>query len=159
MGLQERFTNERAWHGSPGIPDGADIERAVFGSIIEKAPDEYAPYTEALAYVKENQPSVFGRSEIVKTLRARVAQLGTDRDNPVRFFTAVGTPLDTYHGVDAFFEQGIKRVTLDISLREKEAYKADILMHATLTDDGEVVVAPNELERVAAAVAQRLSAH
>lgn len=71
----------------------------------------------------------------------------------------MGTPLDVFHGVDAFFEQGRRRVTLDVTMREKEIAKADVIMHVGMDDDGRIVIDPAEMQRVAEAVATGLTQH
>lgn len=158
MGLHERISLEKAWNKGPGISDGEDVERAVLGSPKKKEENnEYVPFQEAIRQVKEDQPSPFERSLIVKELRNKIAANCTDKTEAVKFFTAVGTPLDIYHGIDAFFEQGLRRVTLDISMREKRSFKADVLMKVDMDRDGNIIVEPIELENVARDIAQRLT--
>jgi hypothetical protein len=162
MGLHERFGNERAWRKRPdSFPEGKDIERAAFGIPPIKNKDRldtYQPFNEALQYVHEHQPSPLERrSHSIKNLRSKIASLCHNEFEPVKFYTAVDTPLDTYHGVDGFFEQGHRIVTVDISMREKEAFKADVLLIASLDEDGRVVIDEREMDRVAHEVADRLN--
>ena len=161
MGLHERFQNERAWSkGRPEVSTGADIEKAMFGAPhIPRAlrKDEYMSYAAALAYARDHQPNPLDRSKSLKELRAKILSLCSDTMQPMKFYTAIGTPLDTYHGIDAFFEQGSTTVTLDVSGREKENHKADVLIHARLNDDGELVCDSKEIDRVAREVAHRLN--
>lgn len=73
-----------------------------------------------------------------KELRlAVIEQLGLEDEKDmdrVRFFSAVGTPLDVFHGIDGWIEfvpdQGPPRiVTLDATLNPgKEEHKADIII-------------------------------
>lgn len=161
MGLHEKFSQEHAWRKGPGIADGADIEQAVLGMPIiplKERKDDYMPYAEAVEYVKKYQPNALSRSRIVRDLRMRVADLCVDTDVPVKFFTAVGTPLDIYHGVDAFFEQGGKLVTLDISLRDKDEYKASVLLRVDFDSEGRPIAAADEMSRVAKVIAEKFNA-
>ncbi len=157
MGLHEHFQNERAWSKKrPSIDAGSDIEKAAFGLPITYAKekkDEYMPYDAAIAFAKDHQPNPLTRPKTVKELRGKIVELCSDTTNPLKFYTAVGTPLDTYHGIDAFFELGGRVVTLDVSGREKELYKADVLLFAQLNDVGELVIEKNEMDRVAREVA------
>ncbi len=161
MGLHEHFNNERAWSKKrPGIASGSDIEKAAFGLPVmytAEKKDEYMSYSAALAFAKDHQPNPLKRPQIVKELRGKIVDLCSDTINPLKFYTAVGTPLDTYHGVDAFFEMGERVVTLDVSGREKEVHKADVLLFAQLNDAGELVVEQAEMDRVAREVAALLN--
>ena len=152
MSLEERFSNERAWRkgGRVGIPDGVDTERAIFGATIlsPKEGREYLSFSDAIAFAKEHQPSTLTRSRLVTQLRKSIAESLSDSTLPLKFFTAVGTPLDTYHGVDGFFEQGNHIVTCDISLREKEVIKADVLIFVTMDREGRVSISETEMKRV-----------
>lgn len=58
-------------------------------------------------------------------------QLGLgDEWSQLRFYTAIGSALDHYHGVDAFFEFGGARVTMDITQNpaKESGYKADFII-------------------------------
>ncbi|MDD4931508.1 MAG: hypothetical protein PHG66_05195 [Candidatus Colwellbacteria bacterium] len=66
-------------------------------------------------------------------------ELGLDDYHDLEFYTSVGTSLDLYHGVDAFFR--LKRgntwmmVTMDLTMNpEKVEYKADVVVQYALTD-------------------------
>lgn len=160
MSLQESFSHERAWRRGPGIPAGADAESAIFGSpriSREERNKGYIPFDRAVDFVKEHQPNPLERSRTVSALRAKIAKLCLDTRTPVRFYTAIGTPLDVYHGVDAFFEQGGRIVTVDVSLREKEIGKADVLLHATMDNEGKVAVPEAEIEHAARRIADLLN--
>ena len=108
MGLQEHISNAQSGK-LHGIQEGYDIERAVFGAPVippRERKSGYVPFQESVTFVKEHQPDPLKRSPFVKRLRSMVVEDCADTTVPVKFFTAVGTPLDRYHGVDAFFEQG-----------------------------------------------------
>ncbi|OHB18476.1 MAG: hypothetical protein A2854_04315 [Parcubacteria group bacterium RIFCSPHIGHO2_01_FULL_56_18] len=162
MSLQEDFSKERGWRKTPDtIAYGSDVERALFGnaSLARGEKDAgYMPFEQALEFAKKHQPNLLARSRTVKDLRMKVAALCSDTTVPVKFFTAVGTPLDTFHGVDAFFEQGGRIATIDVSLREKEAVKADVLLLASFGKEGEAVVSEEEVLSAARKIAERLNA-
>ncbi len=160
MGLHEQFSQEKAWRRGPGIQDGADIERSVLGAAKIKPAermDTYIPFAEAIEYVKKHQPDGLHRSKIIRDLRSKIAAFCTDVEHPVKFYTAVGTPLDTYHGVDAFFEQGNIIVTVDVSLREKIKQKADVLLLVAFDKEGRPTISSGDLERVASQIANNLN--
>ena len=141
---------------SSGMREGADIEKAVFGTPVippQERKSGYVPFQESVTFVKEHQPDPLKRSLFVKKLRSMVVEDCADTTVPVKFFTAVGTPLDQYHGVDAFFEQGGVLVTLDISAREKEVHKADVLLKAGMDNEGRVVIPDAELQQAAKNIA------
>ena len=150
---------ENAWKG-PGIKDGVDLERGLLGksTVGQGEHLEYMSFKDAVTFAREHQPDIFKRSQAIKNLRNRVALYCDDKDEPVKFFTAVGTPLDIYHGVDAFFEQDGRIATVDVSMREKETYKADVLLVASLDTEGEIVISESEMKSVAGKVAQILDA-
>ena len=160
MGIFENFGIEKAWKQGPEIADGADFEQALLGSAIdipEGEHDHYLSFKDAIEYTKEHQPSIFDRSEWIKDLRARISEKCTDKDTPVKFYTAVGTPLDIYHGVDAFFEQGGRIATVDVSLHEKEQ-KADVLLIGGFDEDGNITISEADMETVANQLAEKLNA-
>lgn len=158
MGLHERIAHAQRGE-MHGIQEGRDAERAVFG--VPTVPGgvesvKKVPFEKAVAFVKEHQPNQLKRSSVVSKLRALIAESCGDTTTPVKFYTAVGTALDFQYGADAFFEQGDAVVTVDISLREKDAHKADVFMKADMDKEGRVRVDGAEIERVARNVAEIL---
>lgn len=161
MGLHEQFSQERAWRSGPGIQDGADIERAILGAAQitpKEREDRYMPFAAAVAYAREHQPDALHRSRIIRDLRTMVVDMCQDTEHAVKFFTAVGTPLDTYHGVDAFFEQDGAIVSIDVSLREKIKQKADVLLLVAFDKDGRPTILPTDLQKAASYIARKLNA-
>lgn len=163
MGLEQEIFGQNAWEGKRDpskIKVGGEAERAIFGTVSEKFVDDesrYISFDEALTWAKEHQPNLESRSEIASELRRLVANLCVKKDEAVKFYTSVGTPLDLYYGIDAFMEQGNNRVTLDVSLRDKDSFKADVLLKATIDEDGEVEVSEEEINAVAGQIAYRLN--
>jgi len=93
----------------------------------------YIPRYQAMDVVRENQPwdpSDPEPSE-VNDLHAMIAlSLDLEEWASLKFFTAVGTALDYFHGVDAFVEFQGKVVTLDLTTHPaKQEGKADIVVH------------------------------
>lgn len=124
---------------------GGIIESQVFGGIVKinKETPDYRKFSEALSYVKTLQPFEDPSDpdpQFANDLHASIAEiLGIEDYTKLKFYTAVSksphkkTSFDFHHGVDAFFEyetdEGkIKLVTMDVTTREKEYYKAHILI-------------------------------
>jgi hypothetical protein len=162
MSLHERISHENAWRKSneaPTIAEGTDLEQALLGKpSVQSEEVEYMSFQEAADFVKEHQQNLPGRSRALRELRNEVAADCKDKTKPVKFFTAVGTSLDIYHGVDGFFEQDGRIATLDVSMREKESYKADVLLVASLDEEGNIVVDDEEIKHVAAKIAAKIDA-
>ena len=124
------------------IKSQEDVERVFLRKNKEKEDyansfknDSYIKFKDAMAIVEKCQ---FGNPEMpnaifATVLRKEISNLLGD-EYKVKFFTAVGSHLDTKHGVDAFIkvydknEKELAQVTLDISGREKGASKADLLI-------------------------------
>jgi hypothetical protein len=123
----------------------ADIRNPEYVKALRAAgADErtgYLPFGKAVDLTKRFQPGDPSnpKKEYLRDLLFAVQEkLGVDpEDEPdsVRAFTAVGTPLDKFHGVDAFVskkgERGDVLVTLDATLRPEklnEGWKADLMI-------------------------------
>lgn len=148
MSLKESFAYDQGMHRINGIQAGNDLEAGLFGvAIIPKAErvDEKISFDAALAYARKHQPDQLRRSPVLSKLRNAVAMFSDNVRTPVRFFTAVGTPLDYQHGIDGWFEQDGVIVTLDVSMREKESLKADVLLVASMDEDGKIHIDEREL--------------
>lgn len=94
----------------------------------------YLSFNDSLRLARESQvgdPSD-PESGIANDFHAAVAEtLKEDDYEKVRFFSALGTPLDVYHGVDGFFEHNGIIVTLDATInpnKDKDSIKADIIL-------------------------------
>lgn len=95
--------------------------------------EEYVPFWKCVRIVKHHQPSRLGPDG--ERLQQMVSQI---LGSPVRFYTAIGSPLDHYHGVDGFFEHGRAVVTIDLTTNpNKLEYKADIVLFPEDFDDPE----------------------
>jgi hypothetical protein len=99
----------------------------------------YMPYKKAVELAKHLQPGdpTNPDKDFLNELRIAVQdalELDPD-DDSLKAFTAVGTPLDKFHGVDGFITltdgQREHMVTLDATLRQdklEEGHKADIMI-------------------------------
>ena len=51
-------------------------------------------------------------------------------------FTSIGTPLDSFHGIDGWFEFRGRVLTMDVTTNEqKDSYKADMIIHPRDIED------------------------
>lgn len=123
------------------VPEG-EVRRIKFeGDVVEV--EAYLPFAEAIEKAKERK--LFSPTdpapEFANDLHAMVADfLGLEDLTELEYYTALapeGLPLNSLdfdHGVDAFFElkrkegKGNDRVTLDLSFRDKDTVKADVLL-------------------------------
>ena len=70
----------------------------------------------------------------------------------VRFYSALGTPLDFFHGVDCWIEYDSRVVTIDLTANgHKDYHKADVVVHPEDLEDGG--------ERIAEYIAAFLKPH
>jgi hypothetical protein len=109
----------------------------------------YREWRDALDEVKRFQPEY--KTNFVRMLEGLLTRrLGVE----IRFYTAVYSALDIFHGVDAFIEIGEVIVTVDVTINpQKTAAKADVVYHA---EDG-VVSLTDSITRVACKKAPRLA--
>ncbi|MBI4433460.1 hypothetical protein HY632_01685 [Candidatus Uhrbacteria bacterium] len=121
-----------------------DTNNPAYRTALAQAqrPDHYVPFQAAVRLVKQFQPwdPTNPGKDLLRDLRLEIVDAlkleGTQCDR-IKSYTAIGTPLDVLHGIDAFLEwedpttRSIRRVTLDLSRRMKspEELKADLLIH------------------------------
>jgi len=113
---------------------GKFFESDNFGECLSRQ-SGYKPYHESIDVVKNNQPwdTTDPKPRFANNLHYEVAQelgLSDAQLSDLHFYTAVGSVLDQYHGVDGFFEYEDARVTLDISKNpaKESGYKADFMV-------------------------------
>jgi hypothetical protein len=134
---------------------GRELEIDVFGKpkfphafdrIIREADRGYLPFQRAQDLIREHYPGdpTNPEKEFANDIRLEVVEqldLGDEGSDDVKFYSAVGTPLDLYHGVDAWIEIALQdeqsgrtiraQVTLDVTQRtekQEEGHKADIII-------------------------------
>jgi len=125
------------------IYTGKLAEYELLGEVLKKPEEtlEYIPYRDAIEAIKKKQPwkdPTNPEKKFPNDLHKKIAaKLCPTNYKRLRFYTAVGSELDRFHGVDAFFEldfvesEKIKtiRVTFDLTINpKKEEYKADELV-------------------------------
>ena len=78
-----------------------------------------------MEFVRSSQPT--RKTRAMSRLEREVSErIG----GSVNFFTAVGTPLDRFHGIDGFFEFCGVVATIDLTLNpHKDSGKADMVVH------------------------------
>ena len=139
-------------YGSKFGITGKIVEQEVFGNPaefmkkkrkIDMGHDQYLPFREAMHDVKTIQDNPENgidptdpEKEFANDLHASIAQeLTPDDYTMLRFYTAVETVLDHFHGVDGFFEFDLEDdrtaiVTMDVTTNpNKLVYKADVILH------------------------------
>lgn len=156
----EDISKLKAWQKGPGISPGEDFEVGLLGAAVLTKGDYDMPYmsfAESVEFAKPRQPNALQRPPFVVGLRKAIAEKCSNTSTPVKFFTAVGTPLDVYHGVDAFFEQDGAVVTIDVSLRDKEGVqKADVAIFGSLDKDGRPIVTEADIADASQKIADTL---
>ena len=117
---------------------GHEFEESVVGHCLWQW-SGYTTRPKAISQVKCFQPKDWNPTDpepdIANDLHAHVCiALGLEEWSEVAFYTAVGSPLDYYYGVDFFFELHNVVVTLDLTTNPKKtSYKADIIVHPHMT--------------------------
>lgn len=122
------------------IKKSPDYQKALFELKEKTKKGDYVGYNDALELAKKFQPwdPANPNKNFARDLRIEIIdQLGLEREEDmdrVKFYTSVGSPLDVFHGIDAFLEYTDKegkthRVTFDLSMNPaKEEYKADLIV-------------------------------
>jgi len=91
----------------------------------------YMRWRDAAKLARESQPA--RKTPTAARLEREVSQ---QFGKAVQFFTAVGTPLDFFHGVDGFFEFEGFVVTIDLTMNpHKETGKAHMVIQQGDLDD------------------------
>ena len=125
---------------------GGLLEEELLGACDGWKNKEYMPYADALEFVKAHQPEGWRPSDPRPRFAAdlfttvALALLGPEGDwTDLKFYTAVDSPLDVFHGTDAFFEYQDKIIKIDLTINpQKGDAKADFIINPD-KDDLEVV--------------------
>jgi len=126
------------------------LERDVFGTFNqtkefkeafqELATDTgYAPYEQAMSIIREHYPGdpENPEKEFANDLRLEILDLLGPTATDVQFYTAVGTALDHFHGIDAWVEikyperKSAEIITLDVTLnkdKQETGHKANLII-------------------------------
>lgn len=153
-----KFESSFGYRNKPGIQEGKDLEKGIFGSTnAEFESASYVPYKEAMQVVLESDPGPL--SDSISELKSKVFNNISPESGYIRVRSALGTPLDIYHGVDAVMEYEGKIATIDVTSNPEKIVsgaKADIILSATLDDDGIPQIDPNDMEQAAADISRLL---
>ncbi len=129
---------------------GVELERDVFGTF-EQSPEfteafkkiatdtGYTHYEQAMALIRDHYPGdpENPEKEFANDLRLEIMDLLSSTASDVQFYTAVGTALDHFHGIDAWIEirnpqkKGAEIITLDVTLnkdKQETGHKADLII-------------------------------
>ena len=114
---------------------GGEIEEEVIGHALVSWDGNYVPFNRSMMVVKAHQPWDPSDPEprFASDLHASVAlALNLDDWSELRFYTAVGSPLDFFHGIDCFFEFRGLIVTIDLTVDPKKLVgKADLVLNVS----------------------------
>ena len=121
------------------------LYRELSGGKDPAETDFYLPFSKAITYVKSFQPWGDPTSPETKVARDLFDFTCESLDlNPesqaaegLKFFTAIGSPLDERHGVDAFIEFDGQRVLIDVTKNPAKKFEdstADRLIIEELPD-------------------------
>ncbi len=100
------------------------FEEEVLG-ICKASCHGYMLWREAADLVRKNQPA----KKAPTAIRLEI-EVGRQFGEGVRFFTAVRSAMDVFHGVDGFFEFRGVVVTIDVTTNQhKDSGKADVIVY------------------------------
>ncbi len=111
--------------------------RAYRAAANERGYVNYRQSVELVEQHYEGDPTNPAKPLANELRMAVIDELGLETDadmDRIKFFTAIGTPLDHFHGVDAWIEfvpevGPPRRVTIDVTLNpNKETHKADVIV-------------------------------
>ncbi len=140
----------------PTCPTGTEVEEEVIGHALVRWNGQYVPFTRALQVIKTHQPWDPSNPEpkFASELRKAVAkELRLSDSRELKFYTAVGSPLDYFHGIDCFFCFEGKIVTIDLTINPtKQVAKADLVVNCSYRDAAIAFAAPEVAKRLAGGV-------
>lgn len=91
----------------------------------------YLPLREAMVLVRKSQPA--SKRPAMQRLEAEMSKV---LGRPVVFYTAVGSVLDAFHGIDGFFELAGQVVTIDLTINSAKCTgKADLVLQGDEFED------------------------
>lgn len=140
--FEEESGNMFEWQYIGQVDTEKPEYQAALRKIQEEAGGEYVNFKKAVELTKQFQPydplnpdKPFAR-DVRIALQDYLGLITEKEMDKVKFYTASKTPLDKFHGIDAFIEYAenpkIKpwQVTFDLTMNpHKKAYKADIVIN------------------------------
>lgn len=124
------------------IHSGPELEEALFDCSSQsrnRRPPKRS-FDRSVDHVKRNQHTIVcngwnpkkPHTEAARAMHTRVAKNLPRGKRELRLFVSIGTTLDVYYGVDAFFEYRGVIVTIDVTIsRYKKKAKADFVLTAS----------------------------
>lgn len=114
---------------------GGTVERELFDRPKGMAAEtpKYLNRREAFRFVREHQPEGSDphdpKQDFAASVMAEVEKiLGVSGKDQILFYTAVGSSLDRYQGIDGWYEYKGTIVTIDLTANpHKDSHKADIV--------------------------------
>lgn len=175
-GMQTGKEYEISYLGTIKISDDylKAYQEALLKDLRANPETGYLSYNTAMELIKKFQPGdkeavTNPQRDFMRELRLSVlekmnlSEEDEKKTDNLKSYTAVGSPLDIFHGVDAFltFKDENKKktavVTIDISLRQKVQFKADICEYGEIPppeeDEGEYL---KRIEHLAEQVTERI---
>ncbi len=169
-GAKEKFTD--AYTGGMNEQDALGEFKGKPGCLeahkLGAEPNGFMPIEKALGFVREytKDDPTNPRKPFAKELRLAVID-GLELEDPkemeyVKFYTAVGTSADIFHGVDGWVEYTFPSgqqvvVTLDVTANpEKVSTKADVLIHEIKDPEEEEAEFMDQVERYGAQVVRTI---
>ncbi len=122
---------------------GREFEEKVVGHCLWQW-QGYTTREKAMARVRNSQPESWDPTDpepdIANNLHAYICiKLGLEEWSEVAFYSAVGSPLDRWYGIDAFFQFRGEVVTIDLTTNpKKRQYKADLIVHPYMVERSEL---------------------
>ena len=162
-----------------GGAEGTEFEWDIFGAVDTKNPEyqkelakvakpnEFVFFRDAIRLVKKFQPHDPGNPErpFARELRMEIIEqldLLEEKDmDKVKFYTAIGTPLDKWHSIDGFFEIEQENgppimitleattITEEEKIKRGQEIKADIVISEKELDLGNEKTLPEKISGVA----------
>jgi hypothetical protein len=118
---------------------GKLLEEEILGRCLHVG-ESYLSYRKSMEAVKNSQPwdTSDPDTRVASDLHAHVAiALGLEDWTQLQLFTAVGSSLDRFHRVDAFFEFNGHVVTFDLTMNpHKDEYHADLILQYDTIERG-----------------------
>lgn len=131
---------------------GRLLEAEVFGRTTVKweGKMEYMPYRTALDFCRKHQPIGWNPvdpstrtgsnlyASVAIELEKAVGEFTWEEE--LKFFSAIGSPLDVFHGVDGWFEFRGNVVTVDLTANTAKVngYKANVILFYEDDNDREI---------------------
>ena len=132
---------------------GRLLESVVFGTtaVAWKGEMKYLPYRESFNFCRTHQPYGWDPtdpptrtgSNLYASIALKLEETVGEFDwRDLKFFSAIGSPLDVFHGIDGWFEFRGRVVTFDLTANTAKAdgYKARVILLYEEDDSSEITL-------------------